>query len=102
MTTCAYSVETIPALFTDLPTRIYYKDSRAVGMSYEGAVSLLPSYSSTCELTRAQGYRYWEKHFSNRNYYSLPLILQEAIDKPSRSFGQYVSKKDGALIGYEG
>lgn len=93
---------TVPALFSEFPTRIYYKNGREIGRSSNGAIYLYPSCSSDCELTRAQGFRYWKRHFGHRSYYALPQALQDAIDKPCRSFGQYVSKRDGALIGYEG
>ena len=102
MKSCVYSIVTIPAFFTKLPTRLYYKNGREIARSCDGHISLLPSYHSKCELTRAQGFRYWEKHFPDRSRYTLPQVLQEAVDKPSHSFGQYVSKQDGALIGYEG
>lgn len=60
------------------------------------------SSSEPIELTRAQGFKYWRKHFANRPCYSLPKELAEATDRDFRSSGVFYSKKRGEVIGYMG
>lgn len=62
----------------------------------------LKTCSAPVELTRAQGFRYWSKYFPDRTCYSLPEVLEEAINKPCTSEGVFYSKKYNELIGYAG
>ena len=81
--------------------RYYYRDGRLYGESGCYGLRLFPAPVSKVELTRAQGYRYWAKHFPDRACYTLPEALQEAIDRPPVSSGYYVDHS-GELVGYEG
>lgn len=58
--------------------------------------------SDPIELTRAQGFKYWERHFPDRICYSLPTALAEAIDRDFRSEGTFYSKKYRQMMGYAG
>jgi len=105
LTTCtigAYTIDTAPTFFGDGIVRDYWKDGQLIGHTIGGTTRLLPRNHHKCYLTRAKGFRYWKKHFPERPWYLLPSELADAVEKPPRSFGQYASKKDGALIGYEG
>ena len=52
--------------------------------------------------TQAHGWRIWKKHFPNRSVYSLPEYVQELLDLPCSSYGEYYSKKHKEWIGYAG
>ena len=80
---------------------MYYKDGRCIGMKVDGEILLYSKPSSTVDISRAQAYRYWVKHFPDRPYYTLPLVLALAVNKPTRSRGVFVNKR-GEYIGYEG
>lgn len=96
-------VETQDLFFGSGVHREYYKEGRLIavsncdGIRYFGSVVV-----SGCDLSRAQGYRYWEKYFSGCIDISLPAPLQVALDKPCVSYGEYYDKKTGELIGWEG
>lgn len=86
--------------------RAYHKKGKVIGIWTAASQSLKLVHRpeqpiDRVEITRAQAYRYWEKHFDKRSVYSLPKLLQEAVDKPCKSNGTYI-KKDGQLAGYEG
>ena len=87
---------------SDCPYTIYYKDGELYGYVFNNCPVLNAERASyPIELTRAQGYKYWKKHFPNRIVWSLPEALQTAIDRDPTSFGVF-RDKNGELVGYEG
>ena len=102
------SVKTTAAIFFD--DNGYYKDFFRNGkhIAYahytaEGKRDYFHYYkeSNPVVLTRAKGYRYWEKYFPNRYFWSLPEELQFAIDLPCGSSGVFYDA-NGELCGYSG
>jgi len=90
--------------FENCPHVLYYKNGELFGSRIHGEfVPARPQFPaiSHIELTRAQGFKYWEKYFPNRTVWELPLPLQEAIDRDCVSFGEFVDK-NGELVGYAG
>ena len=91
------------SLFISTPVTVYFKDGKVVGRKQDGVMTLTPSFAdNTVELTRAQGYRYWGKHFPNLPCYCLPDALREAINKEPWSCGAYFDRKRGEWVGYSG
>jgi hypothetical protein len=61
---------------------IYRKNGRVIARSDEEGLKFesgLPLKIPVI-MTRSQGYRYWEKHFPNRICYSLPALIEAAVD----------------------
>lgn len=54
-----------------------------------------------CSLTRAQGYRYWQRHFPGLPCWLLPEPLEEATDLEPEYKGEYTDKS-GEVIGVFG
>ena len=87
----------------------YYRDGVHIGYRrFDGPLQLsnrrryeLRSSGNPCELTRAQGYRYWLKHFPGRCCFDLPPLLLEATAKPCQTYGNYVNR-NGERVGYAG
>lgn len=98
-----YTKKVMPNLFGDGGWTGFYKNSELIATREDGEfIKLLqhkgPSYDT---LTRAKGYRYWERHFKERYYWALPDLLQDAIDMPSATSGYFIDRH-GELHGYEG
>ena len=55
-----------------------------------------------CDLTRAKGYRYWEKYFKDKYVWQLPIELQNAVNMECESIGVFYSKKRKEYICYAG
>ena len=81
----------------------YYRNGRAFAIKrHNGTIHFINKpYSAPVEITRAQAYKYWERHFPGRCCYSLPEILQKALEKPCVSHGFFVNHL-GEAIGYSG
>ena len=87
----AYSKTSYPNLFGDGNWTNYYKGSKLIATrDGNGPIKLTnhhgPAYDT---LTRAKGYRYWEKHFPDRYYWDLPQELQDAVDMESATSGEF-------------
>jgi hypothetical protein len=97
-----YTKETYPNLFGIGSWTNYYKNGKLIAMRSEGRLELVNIHEPAYDvLTRAKGYRYWEKHFPDRYCWSLPEMLQEALDMEPASSGYFVDR-NGELCGYEG
>lgn len=64
----------------------FLKDGVTIARKPEGeAISLTLASNgyikipSAVRMTRAQGFRYWTRHFPNRSMWELPEIMQEAV-----------------------
>lgn len=87
----------------------YYRDGKHIGYRrFNGPLQLsncrryeLRGSGSPSELTRAQGYRYWIKHFPGRCCFDLPSLLLEATEKPCKTYGSYINR-NGKRVGYAG
>lgn len=97
-----YTKRTIPALFSESTITIFYKDGVEVATRRNGVTALRPVYHTPMELTRAQGFRYWEQHFPNRFCWDLPEVLQMALEKEPTAHGEFFSKRFGDWVYYEG
>lgn len=98
-----YTKRTIVDIFFGTPAYTEFrKDGELVavrlGSEWQFTRKLCPS---SVELTRAQGFKYWERHFSDRVCWSLPQPLQAALDREPRTIGEYTDRR-GERIGYEG
>lgn len=98
-----YIKESYPDLFGLGAWTNYYKEGKLIATRIEGGKLELanqhgPKYDL---LTRAKGYRYWEKHFPERYCWSLPEMLQEALDMEPASRGWFIDR-NGEVCGYEG
>ena len=82
-------------------TTSFYKDGHIVARKRDGVLRLCHSAQEPVEITRAQGFRYWGRHFPLRACWDLPEALAAAVGKDCRSFGTYV-RKDGEVVGYAG
>ncbi len=101
----SYTIEERNGLFAG-HYRAYHKQGQVIAIwtATMQALKLVHRYEQPnpqVEISRAQAFRYWRKHFDKQSVYSLPKLLQEAVEKPCKSFGTYV-RKDGNLVGYEG
>lgn len=79
----------------------FLKNGVVVAVRYKGELKLSPKYPEPIRLTRAQGYKYWTRHFIDRPYWRLPKALEEAIFEEPRYFGTYIDR-NGELVGTEG
>jgi len=80
----------------------FYKDGRLIACRREGErIHFAIPYSEPVTLTRAQAFRYWERHFPDRVCWDLPSELYEATELPPKSSGVYTDS-NGELVGYEG
>ena len=98
-----YTKKMYPSLFDDYgPVTDYYKDGELIASKIDGQIRLYHFHGPAYEvLTRAKGYRYWEKHFPDRYCWTRPEPLQEALDMAPASRGVFVDRS-GQLCGYEG
>lgn len=94
------TVKTYNSFFEDVIIKEFHKNGALIGLSRNGKIT---RYATTIryELSRAQGYKYWERYFPNRLLWDLPEALQEAIDKEPTAYGEYTNK-EGETIGYIG
>ena len=77
--------------------RVYWKNGRVIARSDKGRLKFesgLP-FKTPVVMTRSQGYRYWEKHFPNRICYSLPRLIEAAVDLYDDSEVVYQIDKSG-------
>lgn len=87
----------------------YYRNGEQIGFRrFGGELQLDPFYryrlrggGHPVELTRAQAYRYWSKHFPDEYFFNLPQALQEGLDRKPQSYGYYINRH-GEMVGYEG
>lgn len=80
----------------------YYKNGKYIGARYYNGVTLVKPHSEPCEISRAQAFKYWERHFSGLPCWLLPKPLEDALDKPVKSNGVYWSKRRREYVGYSG
>lgn len=99
-----YTKFTRKSLFFDGDYAEFYKDgvliarrNRASG----GNIRLYPRPTSEVRLTRAQGFRYWERHFPLRACWDLPPALREAVALDPATYGKYIDR-NGEAVGYAG
>lgn len=100
----SYTKSVLVSLFDDGARLVsYYKNGRLCAFDNGDGrgIQLVPMAKSSIELTRAQGYRYWAQHFPGRTCYSLPALLEEAVDREPQSYGSFVTR-NGERIGYIG
>lgn len=81
-----------PNLFTTGGYWEFYKGKTLAAIRDEEGLRLVHHVTFPPEITRAQGFRYWEKHFAERPYYALPEPLEEAINKEAIYRGHFIDK----------
>ena len=97
-----YTASRYECPFTGIMVTEFFRDGHYIGHRDEGQpIVLEPHFNDNIELTRAQGFKYWKRHFSNRSCYTIPEALAQAIERTPKSFGYYFNKY-GKLCGYEG
>lgn len=94
-----YTKVTTPALFLDGNFVRVYKDGNLRGYKTPSCpiFTLVNTTTSDVNISRAQAYRYWEKHFADLPCYCLPEVLQEALEKVPTYEGYYFDRK-GELV----
>lgn len=95
------TVKTHESFFGDGMVKNFYRDDQLIGWAEDGKVARYSTFGTFHELSRAQGYKYWKKHFKNRLIWDLPEALQEAINKEPTAYGEYTNR-EGEVIGYIG
>lgn len=98
-----YNIVRISDHFFDNSTIIdFYRDGKLVATRIDHEpIRLIPQYSEPIELTQAQGFKYWSRHFSGRTCWDIPQALQDALNRPSKTKGSYIDR-NGEQIAYEG
>ena len=96
----SYTKRTTRSLFGDDYVE-FFKDGKLAAIRLNGQLAIVPKYTAPIELTRAQGFRYWRRHFPQRVCWDLPTALVVAVETEPRSFGTFVDR-NGALVGYIG
>lgn len=81
-----------PNLFTAGGYWEFYKGKTLVAIHDENGLRLVKHVVFATEITRAQGFRYWEKHFAERACYTLPTLLEEAVNKEAIYRGHFVDR----------
>lgn len=94
-----FTVKSFYSLFVDSPSKNYYKNGELWAVSHNGNLFLIGRRHYQAPLTRAQGFKYWKRHFPNWFYFDLPELLQEAIDRPTERYGTYIDR-NGEVVGY--
>ena len=89
-------------LFTRETYKSYYRDGQLIGYANGREVHRNPETRAENEITRAQAYRYWKHNFKDRCCWTLPEPLQEALDKPVKTYGSYWNERLQEEVGYEG
>lgn len=76
-----YTKEVITNFFDDGTTTNFYKNGMLIASRKNSEpIKFYHRYYSLFDpITRAKGYRYWEKHFPNRACYALPKLLEDAV-----------------------
>lgn len=100
----SYTKIVLPRLFDDCARAVdFYKNGKlfAYDCGDGRGIQIIPPVRNPIELTRAQGFRYWERHFPERACYTLPALLEEAVDREPKSFGIFFDR-NGEEIGYCG
>lgn len=96
-----YTIEERTCLFNGYYRAYHKKGYEVARFTLQEGLRLRKRTATTCELSRAQAYRYWSKYFPSCAVFNLPQVLQVAIDKPCAAHGTYTTK-DGKHIEYEG
>lgn len=96
----SYTKRTTRSLFGDDYVE-FFKNGKLAAIRLNGQLAIVPKYTAPIELTRAQGFRYWKRHFPERTCYDLPALLEEATNAEPRSFGTFFTR-DGEEVGYIG
>lgn len=76
-----YTIKRYPSPFEDDETVEVHINGELRGIKYGNQWLLIRDPVYPVELSRAQGYRYWKRHFPDKPCWLLPQILQDAIDK---------------------
>lgn len=100
----SFEITTIYGLFDfdfDHPSKMYSKNGVPWGTSSANGTFLIGHINHRAPLTRAQGFKYWEKHFKDKYIFELPKELQKAIELEPTSHGCYMDR-NGHLVGYSG
>ena len=95
------TVEVYSSFFEDATVKDFRRDGVLIGEAIGEEITRYPTTTIPYELSRAQGYKYWKKHFKNRLIWDLPEALQEAINKEPTAYGEYTNR-EGEVIGYIG
>lgn len=95
------TVKTYKSFFSDGVVKYFYRDGELIGRAEDSKVTKHSTFGTFHELSRAQGYRYWNQHFPNRLFLDLPEALQEAIEKEPTTYGEYTNR-NGEIIEYIG
>lgn len=97
-----YTKETYLNLFTGAPWTNYYKNGKLIATRSKGKLEMKPQSGPAFDpLTRAQGFRYWQKHFPGLPCWMLPPMLEEAIDLKATYRGEYIDR-NGERVGVFG
>ena len=79
----------------------FFKNGKLIAIRRGDAWTMV-GHVSKVELTRAQGYKYWERYCPNRIDWSLPQPLQDALEREPRTSGVFFDRRRGEWCGYEG
>lgn len=96
-----YTIEERTSLFYGYYKAYHKRGYEVARFTPQEGLQLKKRTAAACELSRAQAYRYWAKHFPSHAVFNLPQALQVAIDKPCTAHGIYITK-DGKRVAYEG
>jgi len=95
------AIEVYSSFFSDATVKEFRRDGALIGWSEGEKITRYTVTTIPYELSRAQGFKYWEKHFKGWLYWDLPKALQEAIEKEPTAYGEYTNR-EGEVIGYIG
>lgn len=89
-------------LFSGKMHKSFWRDGCLIGYAIGQEVRRYPEVRTEDEISRAQAFRYWKRNFKGRYCWTLPELLQEALDKSSKTYGSYWNKRLQEVVGYEG
>ena len=90
------------SFFTGKMHKNFYRNGQVIGWANGQEVRRNPEVRTEDEISRAQAFRYWDRNFKGRYCWTLPELLQEALDKPSKTYGSYWNERLQEVVGYEG
>ena len=101
-----YTIERHSAeeLFCLKPYTVIFKNGHRIARREEGeGWDYIPQMrrGHGADLTRAKGFRYWERHFSGWLCWMLPAEIEDAINLEAHYKGEYIDH-DGELVGVFG